>query len=117
LWEQGAGYCRQAIEVADAIGSAQAQSGARVVMARIQVLAGDLATARQASSDARHHHYPTGQAVLSLLSGIVCLRQDQQAAAAREFQEAIAQAGQQLEQASGDYGRWTPRRWRCAGSR
>ena len=40
---------------------------------------------------------------MSLLSGIIWLRQDQPAAAAGEFQEAITQAEQQLEQASGDY--------------
>jgi hypothetical protein len=92
------------IEVADAIGSAQAQSEARRVLARIQLLAGDLAGAQQAISAARGHDYPADRAKLSLLSGIVWLRQDSPAAAAGEFQEAITQAGQQLEQFSGDYG-------------
>jgi hypothetical protein len=102
-WDQGARYSREAIDIADAIGSAQAQSGARRVLALIQLLAGDLAAARQAISAARDHDYPTDRAGLSLLSGIIWLRQDQPAAAAREFQEAITQAGQQLEQASLDY--------------
>jgi hypothetical protein len=70
---------------------------------RIQLLAGDLAAARQAISDARDHGYPADRARLSLLSGIVWLRHDQPAAAAREFQAAITHAGQQLEQASGGY--------------
>ena len=37
------------------------------------------------------------------MSGIVWLRQDRPAAAAGEFHNAISQAGQKLEQASGDY--------------
>jgi tetratricopeptide (TPR) repeat protein len=103
FWEQGAGYARQAIEVADAIGSAQVQSKARRLLARIQLLAGDLEAARQAVSAARDHDYPADRAMLSLLSGIICLRQDQPAAAAGEFQAAITKASLQLEQASGDY--------------
>jgi tetratricopeptide (TPR) repeat protein len=102
-WEQGAGDCQQAIDIADAIGSAQAQSGARQILAWIQLLAGDLTAARQAISAARDHDYPADRAGLSLLSGIIWLRQDQPAAAAEEFQASITQAGQQLEQASGDY--------------
>ena len=102
-WDQGASYSREAIDIADAIGSAQQQSEARRTLALIQLLTGDLAAARQAISTARDHDYPADRARLSLLSGIIWLRQDRPAAAAEEFQEAIAQAGQQLEQASGDY--------------
>jgi tetratricopeptide (TPR) repeat protein len=101
---QGAQCCRQAIEVADAIGSAQAQSESRRTLARIQLLSGDLVAARQAITAARDHDYPTDRARLSLLSGLIWLRQDQPAAAAGEFQAAIIQADQQLEQASGTYG-------------
>jgi tetratricopeptide (TPR) repeat protein len=102
-WDQGAKYSRPAIDIADAIGSAQVQSDARRILARIQLLTGDLAAARQAISAARDHDYPPYRARLSLLSGIIWLRQDQPAAAAGEFQASITQAGQQLEQASGDY--------------
>jgi tetratricopeptide (TPR) repeat protein len=102
-WDQGARYSREAIDIADAIGSAQLQSEARRILAWIQLLIGDLAAARQTISAARDHDYPADRARLSLQSGIICLRQDQPAAAAREFQEAITRAGQQLEQASGDY--------------
>jgi len=101
--DQGAGYTRQAIEIADAIGSAQAQSWARRILAQSQLLTGDLTAARQAISAARDHDYPADRADLSLLSGIIWLRQDQPAAAAEEFQASITRAGQQLEQASGDY--------------
>jgi tetratricopeptide (TPR) repeat protein len=102
-WDQGARYSRQAIDIADAIGGAQVQSGARRSLALIQLFAGDLAAARQAISAARDHDYPADRERLSLLSGIIWLRQDQPAAAAEEFQASITQAGQQLEQASGNY--------------
>jgi len=101
--DQGAKYSRQAIDIADAIGSAQLQSDARRMLALIQLLTGDLAAARQAISAARDHDYPADRARLSLLSGIIWLRQDRPAAAAEEFQACITQAGQQLEQASDDY--------------
>jgi tetratricopeptide (TPR) repeat protein len=103
LWDQGAGYCRQAIEVADVFGSAQAQSGARRMLAQLQLLAGDLSVARQAISAAGDHDYPPDEADLALLSGIVWLRQDQPAAAAQEFHAAITYADEQLQQTSGDY--------------
>ena len=102
-WDQGARYSREAIDIADAIGSAQVQSGARYILALIHLFDGDLAAARQAISAARDHGYPTDRAGFSLLSGIIWLRQDQPAAALPELQAAIAQAGQQLEQANGDY--------------
>ena len=102
-WDQGARYSREAIDIADAIGSAQAQSWAHRTLALIELLTGDLAAARQAISAARDHDYPADRARLSLLSGIIWLRQDRSAAAAGEFQQALTQAGQQLEQTSGDY--------------
>jgi tetratricopeptide (TPR) repeat protein len=103
LWDQGAQYCRQAIEVADAIGSAQAQSAARRSLARIQLLAGDLPAAMQAVAAARDHDYPADSAGVSLLSGIAQLRQNQPVAAAQEFHAAITHADEQLQQTSGDY--------------
>jgi tetratricopeptide (TPR) repeat protein len=102
-WDQGARYSREAMDIADAIGNAQKQSEARRTLALIQLLTGDLDAARQAISAARDHDYPADRARLSLLSGIIWLRQDRPAAAASEFQQALTQAGQQLEQASGDY--------------
>jgi len=102
-WDQGARYSREAIDIADAIGSAQLQSQTCRILARNQLLTGDLAAARQAIRAARDHDYPADRARLSLLSGIICLRPDQSAAAAEEFQASIAQAGQQLEHSSGDF--------------
>jgi tetratricopeptide (TPR) repeat protein len=102
-WDQGARYSQEAIDIADAIGSAQAQSEARRTLALIQLLTGDLAAARQAINAARDHDYPADRARLSLLSGIIRLRQGRPSAAAEEFQASITQAVQQLEQASGDY--------------
>jgi tetratricopeptide (TPR) repeat protein len=103
LWDQGAGYCRQAIEVADAIGSAQAQSEARRSLARIQLLGNNAAAALQEVTEAREHDYPPARAGLALLAGIAWLRQGQPAPAATEFHAAIAHADGQLKQTSGDF--------------
>jgi len=102
-WDQAARYSRESIDIADAIGSAQAQSEARRILALIQLLTGDLAAAWQTISAARDLDYPADRAHLALLSGIIWLRQNRLAAAASEFQQALTQAGQQLEQASGDF--------------
>jgi tetratricopeptide (TPR) repeat protein len=103
LWDPGAQHCRQAIEVADAIGSGQAQSGARHSLARIQLLTGDFSATVQTVTAARDHDYPPARAGLSLLSAIAQLRQCQPAAAAQEFRTAITHADEQLRQTSGDY--------------
>ena len=103
-WEQAAEYCRQAIEVADAIGSAQAQNAAHRVLAGIHLLARDLPAARQAIGAAAEHDYPPARADLSILSGAILLRLDQQAAAARAFRDAITQADELLRQTSGSFG-------------
>jgi tetratricopeptide (TPR) repeat protein len=103
-WDQGAQYCRHAIDVADAISNAQIQSEARRSLARIQLLAGDLPAALQTITAARDHDYPPDRAALSLLSAIARLRQNRPAAAAQEFHAALTQADEQLRQASGDYG-------------
>jgi tetratricopeptide (TPR) repeat protein len=57
-WDLGARYCREAADIADAIGSTQPQNEARRLLAQVQLLAGDLAAARQAISAARDHDYP-----------------------------------------------------------
>jgi tetratricopeptide (TPR) repeat protein len=103
LWDQGVEYCRHAVEVADAIGGAQAQSAAYCSLAQIQLLADDLPAARRAINAARDHDYPFDRAKLSLLSGMAQLRQDQPAAATQEFHDAITQADELLQQTSGAY--------------
>jgi len=104
MWGQGVEYCRQAMEIADAIGSARAQSAAYIFLAQIQLLAGDFPAARQAISGARAYDYPAVRAELSLLSGIIQLRQNQPMAAALEFRDAITQADELLQHTSGSYG-------------
>jgi tetratricopeptide (TPR) repeat protein len=103
-WDQGAEYCRQAIEVADVTGNAQARSAANLILAQIQLLAGDLSGAQQTVSAARARDYPPNRAKLSLLSGIAQLRQDRRTPAAQEFGDALTQADELLEQTSGSYG-------------
>jgi tetratricopeptide (TPR) repeat protein len=102
-WDQAVAYSREAIEVADTISNAQAQSEARLTLARIQLLASDPRAAQQAALAAREHDYLLDRAWLSLLLGIAQLRQDQAAAAAAEFRDAITQADALLQQASGAY--------------
>jgi tetratricopeptide (TPR) repeat protein len=102
-WGQAAKYCWQAIDVGDAISSAQAQSGARRWLARICLLTGDLPAAQQAATVARGHDYPQERAEISLLLGIAQLGQDQPAQAAQEFGLAVTQADELLQQASGAY--------------
>ena len=102
-WDRAAQYSRQAIDVADAIGTAQAQSAARCGMAKTRLLVGDLPATQQVADAARGHDYPPDRAELSLLLGIVQLRQDQPADAAGEFGDAITQADELLQQTSGGY--------------
>ena len=101
-WDQATGYCQRAIAIGDEIGSAQAQAEARQILARVALLAGDAPAAREAIGAARAHDYPPSRARLSLLSGLAQLGQDQPAAA-REFQAAITQADETLQQTSGDH--------------
>ncbi len=103
LWDQGVGYCRQAIDVADAINNAQGQSNANYKLARIQLLAGDLPAAQQAAIAARGYDYPRDRADLSLLLGIVQLRRDHPTEAAWEFGGAVTQTDELLQQASSAY--------------
>ena len=102
-WSQAAEYSRQAIEIADAISDTQVQNEARLTLARIHLLAGDPHAAQQAALAARDLPYPLLRAQVSLLLGIAQLRQDQPAAAAREFGDAAAQADTLLQQADGNY--------------
>jgi tetratricopeptide (TPR) repeat protein len=102
-WSQAVKYSGQAIDLADAISSMQAQSDAYCLLARIHLLAGELPAAQHAAIAARGHDYPPNRAASSLLLGIVQLRQDHPAEAAREFGGAVARADELLEQASGAY--------------
>ena len=102
-WGRATEYSRQAIDVADAMSNAQAQSYARRDLARICLLAGDLPAAQQAAIAARGRDYPPDRAEISLLLGIARLRQDHAAEAAREFGDAVTQADEMLQQASGAY--------------
>jgi len=102
-WGRAAEYGRQAIEVADAISNGQMQTEARVSLARIQLLTGDLQAAQQTALAARDHPFPPSRAQVLLLLGITHIRQDQSAAAAQDFRDAIAQAEELLQYSSGTY--------------
>jgi tetratricopeptide (TPR) repeat protein len=102
-WEQAGTYARQAIEVADVIGFAQAQSEARVCLARICLLADDLPAAQHAARDAGNHAAPRDKAMASLLLGIAQLRQGTPAPATHAFAEATAHADEVLRHSSHNY--------------
>ena len=102
-WGQAAEYSRQAIEIGDEISAAQVQNEARLSLARIQLLAGDLQAAQQTALAAREHPYLLFRAQASLLLAIAQLRQGQPAAAAQEFRAATAQSDELLQQASEAY--------------
>ena len=92
------------------------QNEARLTLARIQLLAGDLQAAEQTAQAARDHPYPLFRAQVSLLLGITRLRQGQPAAAAQEFRDAAAQADELAPAGqTAPTPPMTPGRWRCAG--
>ncbi len=93
------------------------RSGARSSLARICLLVGDLSAAQQAAVAARGHDYPPDRARLSLLLGIVQLRQDQPAEAAREFGSAITEADELLQHQRGRHRHGDPRAVRRPGRR
>lgn len=103
-WDSALQYSRQASELADAISNMHAQSYARLTLARIQLLAGDCHAAREAAFAASEHPYSLPRAhQVSLLLGITQLKQDQAAAAAADFRNAINQADQLLRHSSEVY--------------
>ena len=102
-WGQASEFSQQAIAIADATGSRQVQKEARLSLARIQLLAGDLHAAQLTAQAARDYPYPLFRAQVSLLLGIAQLRQGQPAAAAREFRDAAAGAVELLKLASAAY--------------
>jgi tetratricopeptide (TPR) repeat protein len=102
-WVEAAGYCHEAIEVADAISNSQLQNEARLTLARVGLLSGDLATALQAASAAGDYSLPLTAARASVLLGIAQLRVGQTAAAPRSFHAAVSQADRQLQRAASAY--------------
>jgi hypothetical protein len=67
------------------------------------LLVGDLQAAQQTTQAARDHHFPLSRAQVSLLLGIISLRQGQSGAAAREFSDAAARADELLKRAGGAF--------------
>jgi tetratricopeptide (TPR) repeat protein len=102
-WDQATACSRKAIDAADAISNAQAQSDAHRTFALYKLLAGDTRAAQEAALAAHEHNYRPDSANLSVLLGISLLRQDQPAAAAREFRDAITHADELLQYASDAY--------------
>jgi tetratricopeptide (TPR) repeat protein len=102
-WTEAAGYCQQAIKVADAISTSQLQNEARLSLALVGLLSGELATALQAAVAAEDYSFPLSAARVSVLVGIAQLRAGQPAAAARNFSDAVTHAGELLHRAGNAY--------------
>ncbi len=83
MWQQAGGYCEQAVQISDEIGFAQGSSQGRLSLATVHLHAGDLDAALRAAQAAPAGGYPPAAADLSLVAGIVLVRQDQRDAAGR----------------------------------
>jgi tetratricopeptide (TPR) repeat protein len=99
-WQPAAEHAREAVEVADAIGHAQAQSTAWLSMARTMLLSGDLGEALSAAQAASERpSFPLSASRISLLLGVCRLRMDRAAAAARDFHVTITRADELIGRA------------------
>lgn len=97
-WQSAAEHGRHAIEIADAIGHAQAQSAAWLSVARTMLLSGDLGDALSAAVAASERpSFPLSASRDSLLLGVCRLRMGQTAAAERDFRETITAADELIE--------------------
>src|SRR4030081_3637968 len=76
MWHDAYNYGRQAIELADTISNAQAQSDARISLALTHLLAGDTPAAEQTAAAAREHAYRLNKSLSSLLVGLAQFGQD-----------------------------------------
>ena len=94
---EAAGHGVQAMEMADEIANREVQSNARLALARIRLLDGDLRAAEETVLAAREHPYLPSSAKASLLSGITRLRIGEPTAAAQDFRDA-ADAADELRQ-------------------
>jgi tetratricopeptide (TPR) repeat protein len=102
-WEPAIHRYREAIQIADEVGAVQSQSEARSALARAHLLQGELAAARQAAEAAGAYDYPTNNAVVAAIQGVVLLRQGDREPARAAFGEALAKADRLLAHTSDNY--------------
>lgn len=92
---QMAKACEQyqdAIHIADETGNKQNQHEAHFGLAWALLLTGGLTAAREAIETARRHDYPSNNAAMWTLMGIIQLRQAERAAAREAFSRGLAEA-------------------------
>jgi tetratricopeptide (TPR) repeat protein len=90
-------YCRQAVTISDETGDVQVRCEARLTLAKTQLWAGDLADCRTTIEAARGYDYPPASAEISLIQGIVLLRQGSRADAVARLAEAVSAANAVLQ--------------------
>jgi tetratricopeptide (TPR) repeat protein len=93
----------KASEIADGIGIAQLQGGARNAAALASLLAGDPASARRLVEVARQYHSPIQEMQNSVLLGVVSWRQRDLSVARHAFAAAVDQANALIEMSSEHY--------------
>jgi tetratricopeptide (TPR) repeat protein len=100
---QAIDFYQQAIQVADQIGFVPTQSEARSGLATVYLFQDDLLEAREVAEAARAYDYPTNNANISAILGVVLLRQRETEQARQAFADALAQANGALSQTSNNY--------------
>ncbi len=93
----------QALQIADEIQNRQAQSESTYGLALAQLVAGNLTAAAQTIAVARQHDYPTNNANVLALQGVIHLRLGQPGVAQAAFGDAVAQANGLLAQTPQNY--------------
>lgn len=102
-WEQAIRRYDQAIEIADEIGYTQGQSEARSSLAKVRLFLNELPAARQVAEAARAYDFPSNNANVSALLGVVLLRQGEAERARLAFKDAVAQADALLEHTADNF--------------
>jgi tetratricopeptide (TPR) repeat protein len=102
-WQQALQHYHEAIQLADQIGVVQTQSEARSGLAKVHLFRGELPAARVVLEAARAYDYPTNNANVSAILGVVLLRLGEREQAQRAFGTAVSQADALLDSASDNY--------------
>jgi tetratricopeptide (TPR) repeat protein len=101
--QTSAEYCQQAVTISDETGEVYLRSEARLTLAKTQLWAGDLTGCRDTIEAANRYDYLPASAEISLVQGIVFLRQGARGDAVPRFAKAIDAADTVLQRTENDY--------------
>jgi tetratricopeptide (TPR) repeat protein len=102
-WEQAIQRFGQAISIADEVGAVQGQSEGRAGLARVQLFQGALTAARETAQAGRAYDYEPDAAELSVILGVVLVREGATEPARVAFGEAFGQADALLAHTGDNY--------------